>query len=117
MTVSYIIRKDQVIKDYTEFTEIEKKDLQIMLQPSIAHKEDTMAMKEMDELTDPFDPYNFAVDKIEAPKNWIKSEDCSIYISWAAVIVYLKKFNVKYMEILEYLEADLQAMWLYTYCQ
>ena len=117
MTVSYIIRKDQAIKDYTEFTEIEKKDLQIMLQPSIAHKEDTMAMKEMDELTDPFDPYNFAVDKIEIPKNWIKSEDCSIYISWAAVIVYLKKLNVKYMEILEYLEVDLQAMWLYTYCQ
>ena len=117
MTVSYIIKKDKERKNYEEFTEIEKKDLQIMLQPSIAHKEDTLTMAEYLEPEHEFDPYNFQVEKIAAPINWIKSEDCAIYISWAAVVIYLQDLLGKYMELIEYLEVDLQAMWLYTYCQ
>lgn len=117
MTVSYILKKDKQRKDYEKFTEIDKKNLHIMLQPSIAHKEDTMAMVELEEQDRDFDPYNFEVEKIDEPRNWIRSEDCAIYISWAAVVIYLKDLLGKYMEIIEYLEVDLQAMWLFTYCQ
>ena len=117
MTVSYILKKDKERKDYEKFTEIDKKNLHIMLQPSIAHKEDTMAMIELEEQNIDFDPYNFEVEKIDEPRNWIRSEDCAIYISWAAVVIYLRDLLGKYMEIIEYLEVDLQAMWLFTYCQ
>lgn len=116
MTVSYIIKKDKERKDYERLTELEKKNLQIMLQPSIAHMEDTMATTE-EEHSIGFDPYNFEVERIEAPRNWMRTEDCAVYISWAAVVVYLRGLLGKYMEIIEYLEVDLQAMWLYTYCQ
>ena len=88
-----------------------------MLQPSLAHKEDTMAMAEAEDSNKDFDPYNFEVDQIKEPNNWIHTEDCAIYISWAAVVVYMQGLIDKYMEIVEYLEVDLQAMWLYTYCQ
>ena len=114
MTVSYIIKKDKTHNIYKDFDEIEKKDLQIMLQPCLAHMEDTLSVKDYGD--EPFNPYNFDVEEIDEPRNWIKSEDCSIYISWAAVVVYLKYLKGNYMEIIEYLEADLQAMWLYTYC-
>jgi hypothetical protein len=117
MTVSYIIKKNKGRNDYEKFTEIDKKNLQIMLQPSLAHKEDTMAMSEIGENTVEFDPYNFQVENVTEPKNWINSEDCAIYISWAAVVIYMHDYIEKYMEIMEYLEVDLQAMWLYTYCQ
>lgn len=117
MTVSYIIKNDKKRNSYSSFNEIEKKNLHIMLQPSLAHKEDTMAMAETKGKNKDFDPYNFEVMHIDEPKNWIHTEDCSIYISWAAVVVYMQGLLDKYMEIVEYLEVDLQAMWLYTYCQ
>ena len=116
MTVSYIFKKDnKEKKDYNEFSLIDKQNLQIMLQPSIAHMEDMLSVQEYDDTQ--FDPYNFDVKKIDEPKNWIKSKDCSIYISWAAVVVFLEYLHGNYMTIMEYMEADLQAMWLYTYCQ
>ena len=117
MTVSYILSKDNKRKDYGILMETDKKNLHIMLQPSIAHKEDTMAMLELEEKDQNFDPYNFEVENNDEPKNWIKSEDCAIYVSWAAVVVYLKNFRGKYTEIMECLEVDLQAMWFFTYCQ
>ena len=117
MTVSYIIKKDKERKDYKKFTETDKKNLHIMLQPSLAHKEDTMASAELDAQEIDFDPYNFEVERVDEPKNWIRSEDCAVYISWAAVVIYLRNLIGKYMEIIECLEVDLQAMWLYTYCQ
>lgn len=117
MTVSYILKKDKQRKDYEKFTEIDKKNLHIMLRPSIAHKEDSIAMVEFEEQDGDFDPYNFEVEKIDEPRNWIRSEDCAIYISWAAVVIYLRGLLGKYMEIVECLEVDLQAMWLFTYCQ
>lgn len=117
MTVSYIIKKDKERKDYEKFTDLDKKNLQIMLQPSLAHKEDTMAMAEMEGAGEQFDPYNFEIERVDSPKNWIRSEDCAVYISWAAVVIYLRDLFGKYMEMIEYLEVDLQAMWLFTYCQ
>lgn len=117
MTVSYVIKKDKNENSYLDFNEIEKKNLHIMLQPSLAHKEDTMTMSEMEESNKDFDPYSFDVTQIDKPRNWLHTEDCSIYISWAAVVVYMKGLLDKYMEIIESLEVDLQAMWLYTYCQ
>lgn len=117
MTVSYIIKKDQKRNDYEKFSDLDKKNLLIMLQPSLAHKEDTMALEGFEVESVDFDPYNFDVEKIDVPKNWIHSEDCAIYISWAAVILYLPNLSEKHMAVMECLEADLQAMWLYTYCQ
>lgn len=117
MTVSYIIKKEKNKNSYSKFSELEKKNLHIMLQPSLAHKEDTMAMAEAEDSNKDFDPYNFEVDQIKEPNNWMHTEDCAIYISWAAVVVYMQGLIDKYMEIVEYLEVDLQAMWLYTYCQ
>lgn len=117
MTVSYVIKRNKSGNGYADFDEIEKKNLHIMLQPSLAHKEDTMVMSEMEESNGGFDPYSFDVTHIDEPRNWLHTEDCSIYISWAAVVVYMKKKLDKYMEIIEFLEVDLQAMWLYTYCQ
>lgn len=115
MTVSYIITRDKE-KKYSAFTEIDKKNLQIMLQPSLAHKEDTMAMLDTEGNMN-FNPYNFEVTELDEPRNWVHIEGCSVYISWAAVVVYLQDSLDKYMEIVECLEVDLQAMWLYTYCQ
>lgn len=117
MTISYIIKKNRNRNEYATFNDVEKKNLLIMLQPSLAHKEDTMAMATKKEKNDNFDPYNFEVNEIDTPKNWMHTEDCSIYISWAAVVVYMQGVLDKYIEIIECLEVDLQAMWLYTYCQ
>lgn len=117
MTISYIIKKNGNRNEYATFNDVEKKNLLIMLQPSLAHKEDTMAMATKKEKNDNFDPYNFEVNEIDTPKNWMHTEDCSIYISWAAVVVYMQGVLDKYIEIIECLEVDLQAMWLYTYCQ
>lgn len=116
MTVSYIIKHERPGCDYKELSEMQQKNLQIMLQPSLAHKEDTMALSEAEVSAD-FNPYNFDVLKLPNPTNWIKSEDCSIYISWAAVVVCIKEYAGKYVDLIECMEVDLQAMWLYTYCQ
>ncbi len=117
MTVSYILNNNKQRNDYEKLSDIEKKNLLIMLQPSIAHKEDTMTMAGFEDSSQDFDPYNFEIRKIDEPKNWLHSEDCAIYISWAAVVVYVRSLLGRYMEIIEYLEVDLQAMWLFTYCQ
>ena len=117
MTVSFIQNSLISSFEYEKFSDLEKKNLQILLQPSLAHQEDTMTLEDNNEDEENFDPYNIQINKIENPVNWINSEDCGIYISWAAVIVYTHKFNEKYVELLDYLEVSLQAMWLYTYCQ
>lgn len=117
MTVSFIQNSLISSFEYEKFSDLEKKNLQILLQPSLAHQEDTMTLEDNNEDEENFDPYNIQINKIENPVNWINSEDCGIYISWAAVIVYTHKFNEKYVELIDYLEVSLQAMWLYTYCQ
>jgi len=116
MTMSVIQNSKIVPYSYKEFEEIEKKNLAILLEPSIAHKEDSV-MISLDSNDESFDPYAFDINEIEDPKNWIKSKDCSIYISWAAVVAYVNCYNYKMLEFLEYLEVDLQAMWLYVYCK
>lgn len=116
MTVSYILKQEKPGCDYNELSELQKKNLQIMLQPSLAHKEDTMTLS-VEKAKADFDPYSLDVGKLQSPTNWIKSEDCSIYISWAAVIVCLAEYHGKYVDLIECMEVDLQAMWLYTYCQ
>lgn len=117
MTVSYCIQKHKAKSSYESFSDYEKKNLQIMLFPELAHKEDSMFFHELDETKEDFDPYKFDINKIEAPRNWSNSENYAVYISWAAVIVYMPNLLGKYMNIIEYLEVDLQAMWLYIYCQ
>ena len=62
-------------------------------------------------------PYEFNLDEVNEPKNWMKSQDSAIYISWAAVIAYLNdNTNSLFSEFLECTEVNLQAMWLNIYC-
>lgn len=117
MTVSYIMCEDKTLKEYNQLSDLEKKELQIMLEPSIANKEDTMLLSEEDLTDEKFDAYSFEIEKMPEPKNWIQSKDCNIYISWSAVIVYLNNDSFKYKHMIDALEVDLQSMWLYTYCK
>lgn len=99
---------------YNKMTDIEKINLHIMLEPSIAHAEDSLVYS----TTTDIECSLFDVDltTIEKPYDWIRSPDFSIYISWAAVLIYTSNPNKMTFSALEYLEVDLQAMWLYTYC-
>lgn len=118
MTVSYVVEDD--IKEYISMTDIEKENLQIMLRPSIVHKEDSLSLSGIytENKNSQKTSLNIELKSLEIPKNWVKSQDTSIYISWSAVVVYAKPtFLEKQKEILECLEVDLQAMWFYIYSQ
>lgn len=114
MTVSFIQNPTKQQFEYGNLNEIEKKNLMIMLEPSIAHQEDSMIVSLNQ--TPKRDAYDFPVDDLAVPKDWVKSRDCSIYISWAAVVVCMNEVSDLYMDLLLCLEVDLQAMWLYVYC-
>lgn len=117
MTVSYIIKPGFREGDYESLTEEEKKNLQIMLQPSIACKEDTLSMDDFASEIEAFDPMDFDVSKLQEPRNFMKSSQTAVYISWAAVLVYLNNLKNNRMHVVECIEVDLQAMWMFTYCQ
>lgn len=117
MTVSIIQQLNRKEYDFQNFDEIEKKNLLIMLEPSMVHKEDSLIISLDTNNTDmDIDLYNFDIDSMGTPENWIKSKKCAIYISWSAVVAYLNTKNDQYSEFLECMEVDLQAMWLYVYC-
>ena len=85
-----------------------------MLEPGIAHKEDTLLIDSSIN-TDSIDPYSLEITS-KAPTNWMKSSDAGLYISWAAVLVYVNRIDDESLKYLEYMEVDLQAMWMYVYC-
>lgn len=99
---------------YKEMTDIQKKNLHIMLEPSIAHFEDSLVYSTDADTDDSFFDVDLAA--MEEPKDWIRSSDFAIYISWAAVLLYTSNSDKMTFSALESLEVDLQAMWLYTYC-
>lgn len=99
---------------YKNMNDTEKKNLHIMLEPSIAHAEDSLVYS----TTANSEMADIEVDlaTMEEPFDWIRSSDFSIYISWAAVLLYTANPEKMTFSALEFLEVDLQAMWLYTYC-
>lgn len=113
MTVSFFYIRDGVIS-YDHMDDIGKKNIQIMLEPSIAHEEDSIIVRTRSGLC--ADPYDFDLSSCDTPKDWVKSSDYSVYISWAAVIVCSKTYDKEIQMILEALEVDLQSMWMYVYC-
>lgn len=113
MTVSFVCMNEQPVS-YAEMSENAKRNLQIMLEPSIVHEEDSLVVSL--DMTDDTKPYKIDLSNFEEPRNWIKSNDFGVYISWAAVIIYTKELTISVQEFIECLEVDLQATWLYTYC-
>lgn len=114
MTVSFI-QSENFESNYSEMPEIEKRNLHILLEPSIAHAEDSLVVSIGPHKPDS-DPYSFDMEQVEPQKNLIKSKGSGLYISWAAVVAYIGEGENDYLNLLESLEVDLQAMWLYTYC-
>lgn len=99
---------------YKEMSDIEKKNLHIMLEPSIAHAEDSLIYSTTESFENSI--VDIDISSMEEPVDWIRSPDFSIYISWAAVLLYTSNPDKMTFSALESLEVDLQAMWLYTYC-
>lgn len=114
MTVSSVQLPDLENFNYSELNDTEKKNLLIMLEPGIAHQEDTLLF-DSDIKPEKVDPYGIDVSHQE-PTNWMKSNDAGLYISWAAVIMYSRAVDDNSAKYLEYMEVNLQAMWMYVYC-
>lgn len=115
MTVSAIQLQGISSFDYSKLPDIEQKNLQIMLEPGIAHKEDSMLM-DKDIISGDFDPYDTEIMFTDIPVNWIRSNDMGLYISWAAVLIYSGLVDDNSARYIECMEVDLQAMWMYVYC-
>lgn len=116
MTVSVIQLTDTVRFNYQDLSSIEQRNLLIMLEPGIVHQEDSLLIDARDSNA-VYDPYS-TEDSTEQQTlvNWIRSNNMGLYISWAAVIIYANKINDNSIRYIEYMEADLQAMWMYIYC-
>lgn len=99
---------------YKKMTDTEKKNLHIMLEPSIAHAEDSLVYSTT--ANSGMDDIEVDLATMEEPVDWIRSSDFSIYISWEAVLLYTANPEKMTFSALEFLKVDLQAMWLYTYC-
>lgn len=113
MTASIIVQPDLAQK-YQEMPDIWKKNILMMLEPSLAHEEDSL-IAHISRNGD-FDAYDFSLEDFQAPVSRIKSKDCAIYTSWAAVLVLLKEESRSYIDFVKCLEIDLQSMWMYLYC-
>lgn len=114
MSISTVYLQGELVP-YARMSDEEKANLQIMLEPSIAHAEDSLSCS-IDAKRDEISLEKLNLEALEEPIDWIRSSDFSIYISWAAVLLYASAKDTSSISVLESLEADLQAMWLYTYC-
>lgn len=114
MTVSSVQLPNLKSFNYSELSDTEKKNLLILLEPGIAHQEDTLLF-DSDVKSEKIDPYGVKISHQE-PTNWMRSNDAGLYISWAAVVIYSELIDDNATKYLEYMEVDLQAMWMYVYC-
>lgn len=114
MTVSVVQIPSITSLISTEMSSLELQNLSILLEPGMVHQEDSMLIANDSEMND-LNEYS-SVAATKTPKNWLKSKEAGLYISWAAVIVYANRIENNSLSYLEYLEVDLQAMWMYIYC-
>lgn len=115
MTVSAVQINDTLRFGFQDLSNIEQRNLLIMLEPGIVHQEDSLLMDSLNnEIV--FDPYSLEDFNEQKPVNWMRSSDMGLYISWAAVVIYTKELDDNSAKYIEYMEADLQAMWMYVYC-
>lgn len=113
MTISIITKTDGNLV-YGEMDDIDKANLQIMLEPSLANKEDSLIFSCYKESVD--DICQIDLKNLNPPKNLLNSANRSIYISWAAVLFYTEEPDKSIEQMLTALEIDLQAMWMNVYC-
>lgn len=113
MTISHIIQGKNIVP-YGSMTEQEKRNLQIMLEPSIAYKEDSLIYSCYGERDD--EAHAVDLSQLDTPSNWLNNDRNAIYISWAAVLLYGHSEEGNIQNILVALEISLQAMWMNTYC-
>lgn len=113
MTVSHVVNTDGNFV-YEAMTEQEKLNLQIMLEPSIAHKEDSLIYSCYNEVDE--EDCHVDLSQLDTPKNMLFSEKNAIYISWAAVLIYGSDIDQNLQNMVTALEIGLQAMWMNTYC-
>ena len=114
MTVSFVQLPKQHNFNYNYLNDVDKRNLLIMLEPGLAHQEDTLLLEER-EHSEVVDLYEMDISQ-KSPTNWMKANDYGLYISWAAVVLYSNLIDDISVRYLEYMEADLQAMWMYVYC-
>lgn len=94
------------------------KNLMILLQPSLAHEEDSSFSRLEPSYTED-EIYQLEDFKMmTSPKDWSKLADLHVFMSWATVLVIAERSstNLEAIELIEAMEANLQAMWMYTYC-
>lgn len=93
-------------------------DLQIILQPSLAQKEDSAFLR-LDHGFAPDEIYQRArIAELPMPRNYSSLSDISLYMSWAAVLA-VPLSGVRREQVVQLLcamEANLQSMWTYAYC-
>ena len=111
MSTSFIVDSKSKSFEYKNLDEDYKKNLLIILEPSIANLEESNKLN----VTASEDPFNFSIEGYN-PKNWIKKGNSAIYISWSAVVVIVDKLDDGIVGCINCMEVDLQAMWLYSYC-
>ncbi|WP_314025088.1 hypothetical protein [Filifactor alocis] len=113
MTVSNVIKTD-FNAAYDHMSDDEKLNLHIMLEPSIAHKEDSLVYSCYQEIDTEAHIINLS--QLDIPENFLFGDKNAIYISWAAVLLYYSEVDIKMQNIVTALEVGLQAMWMNTYC-
>ncbi len=113
MTVSYLYLEKSAFA-WEQLDDTVKKNLLVMLTPSLMNMEDSLCSTYDSASCGNIESLNLK--NYEPPRNYSQTAEYGIYISWAAVIPILKKENTAITELIEVLEADLQAMWMYVYC-
>ena len=113
MTVS-CLHLEQKGFEWEQLEETVKKNLLVMLTPSLMNMEDSLRSDYKSGECQSIETLQLA--NYNAPANYSHVADYGLYVSWAAVIPVLGQEEISVMELLEALEVDLQAMWMYIYC-
>lgn len=117
MTVDYL----ESPKEIANYTVLDKKNLCIILNPSIAGVEDRyseVAKIESSQFVNiglgTIDPYqHINIDMLSDGNT--TNDDVSVYSSWATTLVCTKENNEKIKILFECFQVELQAFWFYTY--
>lgn len=109
MTSTFIEKEGSFL--YEDMNDLDKKSIQILLMPSLASQEDSIIFNEF------FKEYS-SINNIDLSKLDIihsLNNKLGIYVSWAAVILVQNKIYENDFVLINGLEVNLQAMWMYIY--
>lgn len=114
MTVSLIQTKSDSLQ-WAALNDKWKKNLLVLLRPSLVNMEDSIYSSYETESYLTLD--RISLERCDEPKNYSYVDSYAIYISWAAVVVLQNQIDQSLVDLMESLEIDLQAMWMYIYCE